>query len=226
MARWIGFAQFCNYLRVREPVRDVGAGLQALAYFRARDVEHRVTWLYLRDRYIFISFFKIHHLFERQYCDSQFIGMPQSQLLGSIGGIEINTLTVLTRTCVIAEHLLHKYGFERRCRGVHGTDIPVLALEDGGLACLPQIEDAAREALARDRSGAIVLGCAGMAGLCRALQQRLGVPVIDGVGVAVRLAHSLHTLGLGTSKRGDYAPPLPKPYSGWAADLAACPQGR
>lgn len=130
-----------------------------------------------------------------------------------------SVVTTMTRTCVIAEHLLHKYGFERRCRGVHGTDIPVLALEDGGLACLPQIEDAAREALARDRSGAIVLGCAGMAGLCRELQQRLGVPVIDGVAAAVQLAQALHGLGLQTSKRGDYALPLPKTYAGWAAPL-------
>ena len=44
---------------------------------------------------------------------------------------------------------------------------------------------------------------------------------IDGVGAAVRLAHSLHALGLGTSKRGDYAPPLPKAYTGWAAGLTA-----
>ncbi|NDY93654.1 aspartate/glutamate racemase family protein [Ideonella livida] len=130
-----------------------------------------------------------------------------------------SVVTTMTRTCVIAEHLLHKYGFERRCRGVHGTDIPVLALEDGGLACLPQIEAAAREALARDRSGAIVLGCAGMAGLCHTLQARLGVPVIDGVSAAVKLAEGLVGLGLGSSKQGDYAPPLPKRYAGWAAPL-------
>lgn len=130
-----------------------------------------------------------------------------------------SVVTTLTRTCVIAEHLLHKYGFERRCRGVHGTDIPVLALEDGGLGCLPQIEAAAREALSRDRSGAIVLGCAGMAGLCRELQQRLGVPVIDGVAAAVKLAEALVGLNLGTSKRGDYASPCAKPYAGWAQPL-------
>lgn len=163
----------------------------------------------------------------REVCDGPVLGIAEAAFhAASLVATGFSVVTTMTRTCVIAEHLLHKYGFERRCRGVHGTDIPVLALEDGGLACLPQIEDAAREALARDRSGAIVLGCAGMAGLCRALQQRLGVPVIDGVGVAVRLAHSLHTLGLGTSKRGDYAPPLPKSYSGWAADLVTCPQGR
>ncbi|HSI47317.1 MAG TPA: aspartate/glutamate racemase family protein [Ideonella sp.] len=130
-----------------------------------------------------------------------------------------SVVTTMTRTCVIAEHLLHKYGFERRCRGVHGTDIPVLALEDGGLASMAQIEDCAREALARDRSGAIVLGCAGMAGLCAALQQKLGVPVIDGVAAAVQLAQALHGLGLKTSAVGDYAPPLPKAYTGWAAPL-------
>lgn len=130
-----------------------------------------------------------------------------------------SVVTTMTRTCVIAEHLLHRYGFERRCRGVHGTDVPVLALEDGGLACLPAIEAAAREALQRDRSGALVLGCAGMAGLCATLSARLGVPVIDGVAAAVKLAEALVGLGLRTSAQGDYARPLPKTYQGWAAPL-------
>ncbi|MEY4748645.1 MAG: hypothetical protein RIQ60_859 [Pseudomonadota bacterium] len=131
-----------------------------------------------------------------------------------------SVVTTMKRTCIIAEHLVHRYGFERRCRGIHGTDIPVLALEDGGADCVDEIEAAAREALARDRSGAIVLGCAGMAGLCATLQQRLGVPVVDGVAAAVKFAESLAALGLGTSKLGDYAPPLPKTYVGWAAPLA------
>lgn len=158
----------------------------------------------------------------REVCDGPVLGIAEAAFhAASLLATGFSVVTTMTRTCVIAEHLLHKYGFERRCRGVHGTDIPVLALEDGGMGCLSQIEDAAREALARDRSGAIVLGCAGMASLCHALQQRLGVPVIDGVGAAVRLAHSLHALGLGTSKRGDYAPPLPKAYTGWAAGLTA-----
>jgi allantoin racemase len=137
----------------------------------------------------------------------------------SLVATHFSVVTTMTRTCVIAEHLLHKYGFERRCRGVHGTDIPVLALEDGGLACLPQIEAAARQALSLDRSGAIVLGCAGMAGVCAELQQRLGVPVVDGVAAAVKLAEALVGLNLGTSKRGDYAQPLPKKYQGWAQPL-------
>jgi allantoin racemase len=125
-----------------------------------------------------------------------------------------SVVTTMTRTCVIAERLVQRYGFEHSCRGIHGTDIPVLDLEHCGDDTVAQIEAAAREALARDRSGAIVLGCAGMAGLCATLQQRLGVPVIDGVAVAVKFAEGLAALGLRTSKLGDYASPLAKPWTG------------
>lgn len=126
-----------------------------------------------------------------------------------------SVVTTMTRTCITAERLVQRYGFERCCRGIHGTDIPVLALERCGPETVARIEAAAQAALASDRSGAIVLGCGGMAGLCRTLQQRLGVPVVDGVSAAVKLAEALVALGLRTSKVGDYAPPLPKPWAGW-----------
>jgi allantoin racemase len=127
-----------------------------------------------------------------------------------------SVVTTLTRSCVMAERLVLEYGFERRCRGIHGTDIAVLELEDPASRAFDRILAASRQALAHDRSGAIVLGCAGMAGLCQALQQRLNVPVIDGVGAAVKFAESLVGLGLHTSKQGDYAAPLSKPYAGLA----------
>ena len=46
-----------------------------------------------------------------------------------------SVVTTMTRTCGIAEHLVQRYGFEHQCRGVHGTDIAVLKLED----CPPEI---------------------------------------------------------------------------------------
>jgi allantoin racemase len=128
-----------------------------------------------------------------------------------------SVVTTMTRTCVIAERLVLRYGFERSCRGIHGTDIPVLDLEEIAGETVDRIEAAARQALAADRSEAIVLGCAGMAALCRELSTRLGVPVIDGVAVAVKFAESLAALGLATAKAGDYARPIPKHWAGWAA---------
>jgi len=62
-----------------------------------------------------------------------------------------------------------------------------------------------------------ILAGAGMADLCHTLQQRLGVPVIDGVGAAVKLAEGLVALRLETSKLGDDPAPLVKPCTGLAA---------
>ena len=129
-------------------------------------------------------------------------------------------VTTLTRTCVIAEHLLLQYGFERRCRGVHGTDIAVLELDDPASDAYARILSCAQRALDHDRSGAIVLGCAGMADMCQRLQVDLGVPVIDGVAAAVTFAEALLRIGVGTSKRGDYARPLAKSYTGLAAPFS------
>jgi allantoin racemase len=153
----------------------------------------------------------------RELADGPVIGIAEAAFhAASLLATGFSVVTTLKRTCVIAEHLVLQYGFERRCRGIHGTDIAVLELENPATLAFDRILAASREALDRDRSGAIVLGCAGMADLCQALQQRLGVPVIDGVGAALKLAEALVDLGLSTSKRGDYAAPLAKRYTGIA----------
>ena len=59
-----------------------------------------------------------------------------------------------------------------------------------------------------------MLGCAGMADLCRAVEADLGVPVVDGVTAATVLVESLVTLRLGTSRRDEYARPPAKAYTG------------
>ncbi len=66
-----------------------------------------------------------------------------------------------------------------------------------------------------------MLGCGGMADLTERLTHDLGMPVIEGVSAAVKLAESLVSLvslGLGTSKHGALAFPRPKPFVGRFAD--------
>jgi allantoin racemase len=123
-------------------------------------------------------------------------------------------VTTLERTRIIAEHLVHAYGMERFCRRVRATDVAVLELEDATSEARRIITEECRRALAEDGSGAIVLGCAGMADLTRALSKELGAPVIDGVAAAVKLVEALLGIGLGTSKKGDLAWPIPKAYAG------------
>lgn len=131
-----------------------------------------------------------------------------------------SVVTTLTRTCVIARRLARDYGMAEFCRRVRGTDLAVLELERPGSDAHRVILEECRRALDEDGSAAIVLGCAGMADLCRSLSGELGVPVIDGVAAAVKMVEGLAALGLGTSKRGDYAPPPPKPFLGLTAGFA------
>jgi allantoin racemase len=125
-----------------------------------------------------------------------------------------SVVTTLERTRIIAEHLVRNYGMEHYCRGVRATDLPVLELENPESNARALILAECEKAIAEDKSGAIVLGCAGMADLARFLEDRLRVPVIDGVAAAVKFAEALVGMGLKTSKRGDLAYPLPKLYKG------------
>jgi allantoin racemase len=87
------------------------------------------------------------------------------------------------------------------------------------------ILDECQRAIEEDKSGAIVLGCAGMADLNRFLEDKLQVPVIDGVAAAIKFAEALIGLGLKTSKRGDLAYPLHKPYVGSLSGYAPMKRG-
>ena len=69
----------------------------------------------------------------RELTTAPVLGIAESAFhAASFVATGFSVVTTMTRTCVIAERLVQRYGFERTCRGIHGTDIPVLALEDCG----------------------------------------------------------------------------------------------
>ena len=123
-------------------------------------------------------------------------------------------VSTLGRSAPALEHLVHKYGFERRCRRVRTAGVPVLALEEPGSGAVDRLRAEIAAAVAEDRCEAIVLGCAGMADLNAQLPAEFGLPVIDGVAAAVKLVEAVVGLGLGTSKALGYAAPLAKRYDG------------
>ena len=127
---------------------------------------------------------------------------------------KFSVVTTLPRSIAPIERNLVKYGLAARCARVRAADVPVLALEEPGSDARRAIEAEILRALAEDDAEAIVLGCAGMTDLARDLGRNAGVPVLDGVACAVGLAETLVRLGLETSKRNTYAPPLAKAYTG------------
>ncbi|MGG6897237.1 aspartate/glutamate racemase family protein [Rhizobium sp. BR 315] len=122
-------------------------------------------------------------------------------------------ITTLPRSIPIIEDLVSDYGAERHCRNVRAIDLPVLGLEEDPVQAerllVAEIERAKKE----DRAEAIILGCAGMSSLCDRLQAATGVPVIDGVTAAIKLAEALVGAGYTTSKVNAYDYPRVKEMS-------------
>lgn len=127
------------------------------------------------------------------------IGIAEAAFhFASLVSTRFSVVTTLARTCVIAEQLLQAYGLAHRCRRVRAAEVPVLDLHDGESVL-----------------GTIVDEC-----LRARIEEAVGLPVVEGVGAAIKLAESLHELGLSTSKVGDLAFPPRKAYAGAFSHLA------
>lgn len=124
-------------------------------------------------------------------------------------------VTTVERAVPAIEDRLVLAGLRSRCVAVRAVKIPVLDLEADAEATTAAIVRASENAIRDDGAEVICLGCAGMAGLAEHVSRRIGAPVVDGVTAAVKLAESLHFLGLRTSKVGVYAPSPEKSINGW-----------
>lgn len=134
--------------------------------------------------------------------------------VASLVARRFSVVTTLANSIPVLEENLTRYGLTARCVAVRAAGVPVLALEAGDGAAYARISDEIAESIREDGAEAVVLGCAGMADLAAALSDRHGVPVVEGVSAAVKLAESLAALGLATSKVGAWAPPPAKTYVG------------
>lgn len=158
----------------------------------------------------------------RELTRAPVIGIAEAAFhMAALIATRFSVVTTLGRTCVIAEHLLGQYGFERQCRRVRAAEIPVLDLERDPDASLRKIIEESLRAKEEDGVGAIVLGCGGMADLTDDISRAVGLPVVEGVTAAVKLAESLVHLGLHTSKHGDLDYPRPKAFAGRFSHFSA-----
>lgn len=148
------------------------------------------------------------------------IGICEAALMtAALIAKRFTVVTTMERSRVPIEELAHRYGMDGRAR-IRAANIAVLSLEDPNSNARDKLRNEIVRAIAEDNAEAIVLGCAGMADLAHTLSVQFGMPVIDGVGAAVKQAEALVSQGLRTSKRGTYAAPVAKPYRGALAEFA------
>jgi allantoin racemase len=118
-----------------------------------------------------------------------------------------SVLAVLDATVPMIEELALRYGLASKLRSVRSIGIPVLELEDDRGRMIDALSAAALAAVEHDGAHAIVLGCTGMVGAADAVAARLdaaglpGIPVLDPLVTAFKLAEALADLGLRPSRR-------------------------
>jgi len=146
----------------------------------------------------------------REVARGPVVGMTEAALFGAcLVASTFTVVTLPTRTRSHALRVINENGLGLRCSRVRAVEIPVMALAamDTDAAVYAALLDEARRSLDEDHAEAIILGCAGLTHFVEPMSAALGVPVIDGVTIAVKMVEGLVTLSLKTSKRSSFGYP-------------------
>jgi allantoin racemase len=136
--------------------------------------------------------------------------MTERPVVG-IGEASMKIATMLGHSfSVVTTHARSVPGKLAQARKYHLQDMlaSVRAPQQGSidLGDAERFVELARRALQEDLAEVIVLGCAGLTGMDKLVQERLGVPVLDGVVCALIVAGGLVRYGVSTSKCLGYNP--------------------
>ena len=131
----------------------------------------------------------------RTLFDVPVVGIGQAAYHASmLAGNTFSVVTTLSVSVPVLEQNIKDFGVFPYCKRVRASEVPVLELEKTGSDAEQRISDEIATAVAEDQCDAIVLGCAGMTNLVNRMEQRHGVPIIDGVAAAAGLAYGLALL--------------------------------
>jgi allantoin racemase len=148
------------------------------------------------------------------------LGPAQTSMhLAALLAHSFSVITVLDAVVPLLDDLAKRYGLSDKLASIRSVDIPVLELDDHERMMNALTEESVK-AIEEDGAHAIVFGCTGMRGCADALRERLtargysGIPVIDPVVAAFKIAEAIVDLGLAPSTR-TYATPREKAIPGY-----------
>lgn len=132
-----------------------------------------------------------------------------SMLFACTLGHRFSVITVLESVVAPLRHLAHRIGVAEKLASVRAVDIPVLELNKDRARSVARMTALARRAVEEDGADALVLGCMSMGFLEAHMEiaAEVGVPVVNPVYAALRMAEALHGAGLTHSKRAYPLPP-------------------
>ena len=124
---------------------------------------------------------------------------------------KFSVVTVLENVCVLIEKIAVTLGLKGKLASVRSVNISVLCLGDRE-KLLRELVNESIKAVDEDKAHAIVLGCTGMIGVDKQLQEALrekgyDVPVISPVPVSIKYLETLISLKLTQSSKTYMKPP-------------------
>jgi allantoin racemase len=134
------------------------------------------------------------------------VGMTEAGCLTAcmLGG-RFGIVTFGRRTLPVYRELIELYGLGGRLAGLRAIEAAALDIyRDPTIAETELVAEALR-LVEEDGAEAVILSGAAMAGMPRKLQSAVPVPLIDGVGCAVRHAETLARMKLPKPRAGSYA---------------------
>ena len=130
------------------------------------------------------------------------VGIGEASMkMASMLGHRFSVVSIHQHSIPNKEALVHKYFLENYLASIKAPPEDMCDCGDEEKTYL-----AAKAAIEKDMAEVIVLGCAGMTGLDKKLQEKLGVPVLDGVICALIITTGLVKYGVSTSKIRRYNP--------------------
>ena len=129
-----------------------------------------------------------------------------SMALAYIVSHKFSVLTVLQRVIPRFKNKIRMYGFNKKLASVRSIEIPVLELEKEEETKAALLVEGKR-AIEDDGADTIILGCTGMIGMAKGLQDSLGIPVIDPSVASLKIAESLVDMEISHSKMVYPTPP-------------------
>jgi allantoin racemase len=133
-----------------------------------------------------------------------------SMAIACLLGHRFTTLTMLQQFIPYQQDLVRYYGFEAKCASVRAINVNVEECVTNREKTLSELTEQIRKIVSEDRAEVVILACAGLCGYDIELSRLAGIPVLDPVAVAVKVAESLVGLGVSHSKLRKFAhPPQP-----------------
>jgi len=148
----------------------------------------------------------------RELFDIPVVGMTEAMLLTACTqGGQIGFLSLGKRVLPLYQELVRRHGLDARMAGWRALEssVPYAASSavDAAAAFDQMLVDAALDLIDNDGAEVIALAGAVMAGAGKRLQERVPVPMVDGIQCGVAMAEMLVRLNIAPARTGSYARP-------------------